>query len=661
MNDFNIEEEDLQNNKTSRSNKSLRDVYLDYISYWKLFIFLIFAAVIGSILYIRLSLPVFQTNAKILITNNEKKNTGQSEFSAFEDLEIFNNFNSVDNEKAILTSRKLISKVVDELSLNVEYFTRGRYTGFRQSELYLKRPFSLHLIDSSSKVNFNFIVKLKNEKEFDFLDENGNRLKSWEFNKSITLFGRKFLLKEIKENIQSFISREIKVIVKSNEGAIQKVLSNLSVEQENKSSTVLNISLNTNSYDKGIVIVDKLIQLYNLDAINDKKIVSENTKNFISERIEILNEELDSIEHLILDFKKSKNIIDLDKEIENDLIFKSNLTSKIIDASSRNEVRKIMLQNINKSIKEDLVIDINLGAVDLNIDQAIIKHNELIFKRIELLKNLTPENDKIISLENQLKEIQNNLIKSLQNTIQATEEELSELIENEKKVTGRMSLAPVKYKNYWELSRQQKIKESLFLYLLEKLEETQIALAAKIGNAKIINYPHSSKNPISPNKYIVYISFISASIFFYICIIYVKNLFRDKVYSKSDIDNAGLPYVGNIPLGQKNSEIVISKGVKSAIAESFRGLRTNVDFLLGSKQKEKGNFIFITSSVAKEGKSFTAVNFSLSLALSGKKVLLLGMDLRAPKLEDYMGNDRSRGVTNYIVDSKTNYRLHLYH
>ena len=225
-----------------------------------------------------------------------------------------------------------------------------------------------------------------------------------------------------------------------------------------------------------------------------------------------------------------------------------------------NEVRKIMLQNINKSIKEDLVIDINLGAVDLNIDQAIIKHNELIFKRIELLKNLTPENDKIISLENQLKEIQNNLIKSLQNTIQATEEELSELIENEKKVAGRMSLAPVKYKNYWELSRQQKIKESLFLYLLEKLEETQIALAAKIGNAKIINYPHSSKNPISPNKYIVYISFISASIFFYICIIYVKNLFRDKVYSKSDIDNAGLPYVGNIPLGQKNSEIVISKG-----------------------------------------------------------------------------------------------------
>ena len=164
MNDFNLEEEH-PNNKTAKRNKSLRDVYLDYISHWKLFIFLILLAVLGSILYIRLSLPYFKQMLKYSIKNNEKKNTGQSEYSAFEDLEIFNNFNSVDNERAILKSRKLISRVVHELSLNIEYFTKGRYTGFRQSELYLKRPFSLHLVDSNNTSPFNFIVKIKNKKK----------------------------------------------------------------------------------------------------------------------------------------------------------------------------------------------------------------------------------------------------------------------------------------------------------------------------------------------------------------------------------------------------------------------------------------------------------------------------------------------------------------
>jgi capsular exopolysaccharide synthesis family protein len=257
--------------------------------------------------------------------------------------------------------------------------------------------------------------------------------------------------------------------------------------------------------------------------------------------------------------------------------------------------------------------------------------------------------------------MRSNIEQSLQNLLKSKEKELNEIINFDKDFVDKENKMPSIFKDFQKLERQQKIKESQFLYLLEKLEESQIAIAAQIGNAKIIDSASGNINPVSPRSSIVFLICIVLSVIISFLILYFKKLFHDKVYSKSDISRLNLPYLGNIPLGEKNKNIVISRGSKTAISESFRSLRTNADFLLRSaKQKENGNFIFITSTVAKEGKSFTAVNFSLSIALSGKKVLLLGMDLRAPKLEQYLGKEKSKGITNYIVDTNTSIYDYIY-
>lgn len=661
MNQFNLVEEKVEESGGLKT-RTFKEVFVDYLSYWKLFVFCIGIAVVASITYLRYSVPVYNSSAKILIKNNEKKNTGQTEYSAFEDLEIFNNFNSVDNEKSILKSRKLISKVVQDFNLNIEYYSKGSLTGFQQREIFENRPFSLAFADTSNpSTNLSFLVKIKDIAQYEILDPEEKVIGISKFNAIIEFNGNKFKLIPNKELLKQYVSRTILIKVLTQDAATQKIVSNLIVEQESTSSTVLIISLKTRCQDKGIAVINKLIEFYNIDAIVDKKVVSENTRDFILERSNILNSELDSIESKILKFKNSKNIVDLEKETEYDIILKTDLNKKIIDASTENEIRLMMLRNIQNIDRIDESIDVNLGGIDLNIDKSIEDYNKLVFQRSELLKSVTEKNQKVQNINFKLTETKKNIVKSLKNIIQSQKEQLSELNASEGEVLGRMAETPKKHKEYWELSRQQKIKESLFLYLLEKMEEAQIAMAAKIGNAKVIDNSFGSNVPISPNSSTVYISFISIALFLSILYIYLKNLLRDKVYSKSDIVRLNLPYLGNIPLGEKNKNIVISRGSKTAISESFRSLRTNADFLLRSaKQQQNGNFIFITSTVAKEGKSFTAVNFSLSIALSGKKVLLLGMDLRAPKLEQYLGKEKSKGITNYIVDANTSIYDYIY-
>ena len=357
-------------------------------------------------------------------------------------------------------------------------------------------------------------------------------------------------------------------------------------------------------------------------------------------------------------FKEDNKLNNISFEVEQSIINKNDFSKNIIDANVQVELGIMMRSYIDDITNENALIPSNLGLADVSINNSVDIYNKLTLERTEELKTATADNPEVQNLTNRIAKLKVSIIEGIDNLISSKEKILEQYESENRNIRNNLSLLPGYEKNYRSIQRQQEIKETLYLYLLEKREENQIAMSMGIGNAKIVDPAYSSNSIVYPRPKMFYTAAVLFSILLFFIIIYLKGLLNDKVYSKKDIDQLGLPYIGNIPQGEKNRDIVITKGSKTAISEAFRTLRTNIDFMMTSGPEAK--IIFITSSVAKEGKSFTAVNFSMSLALSGKKVLILGMDLRAPKLEDYMGNERSKGITNYIIDSKNNFKDYIY-
>ncbi len=641
-----------------------RDIIYKYLSYWKLFILFISLSYFISYLYLRYSVPLYEGNITVLIKNIQKSGTGMSETSAFEDLSILNGFNAIENEKAIFSSRDLMRKVVINLELQKEYYSLGSVTGFLKRELYRDSPVKIEMIGADSlkflhsdKLIFNVLDK----NQFQVEDKDGNVLYKSYFGKEVvTNKAIKYKFSLNKLNSANITGRKYEITILPLESVISKYLARLKVEQSGNSSAILKISLQYQSKEKALDILNLLYKKYNEDAIDDKNFVAKNTSDFITDRVKLISQELGVVEEQSKNYKEKNKFNQIEDEVKSDIASTATLRNEIIEAETQLQLSKMMLDHLRTNDGPDDLVPVNLGLTDDNIDRIITTHNGLVLDRYEELKTSTNKAPKVVNISTKISELKENIEESIKNVISSKKRILSELNSEESRLDSELAKMPKFEKEFRSIERQQQIKESLYLYLLQKREEAQIALAVGSGNAKLVDQAFSSGSIVSPKSSFVYSISLLISIIITIVVIYLNELFHDKVYSKSDIEKYNLAYLGNIPLGEKNKNIVISKGSKTAISESFRTTRTNVDFMLGNSISDRGKFIYITSTVAKEGKSFTSVNFALSLALTGKKVLLLGMDLRAPKLEQYINKERSKGITNFILNSESTIYDYIY-
>ncbi|ANH61072.1 GumC family protein [Dokdonia donghaensis] len=636
---------------------NLKELIAPYVRFLPWFILSALVFLSLAFLYIRYSTYVYQSEATILI--KDTNNGALSELAAFEDLGLGGaglSKSDFENEIEILKSKRLISKVVRDLNLNVKYYREGNV---KSSEVFLETPFTVAVVslkESSPYLLKSLYIKQISDKEFVIKDAQDAQESTYNFGDTLNLdFGELVInsasnpsRRSDKDEFNDFTL----VSISSVSQAVIDLKNNLNIQAANKNSSVLKISFNSSAPNKSEAILNTLIDVYNNDAIQDRNLVSANTAKFIDRRLEIITSELDSVETKNVNFREDKNVTDIATEGQLFLQSKTELERKRLEVSTKIGLASAMNELLQNGSDNEL-LPVNLGLSGDGLSTSIQEYNNLVLEKERLLKSSTSANPVIITLDNQLKQLRSSITSSLDNVKTSLEIEDKDLRRQSGSIGGKIAAIPSLTKAARDIMRQQEIKEALYLYLLQKREETAISLAVTTPKAKIVDRAYSLRDPISPKPKIVYLGALVLGLLIPFGIVYVKTLLDTKIHNRLDIEKAlpELAILGEVPtIDSKESETITSND-RSVLAEAFRILRTNLGYYIKSSSRVTGNTIFVTSTIKGEGKTFVAYNLALSLATTGKKILLVGADIRNPQLHRYIDkNIWTIGLSEYLFD-----------
>jgi tyrosine-protein kinase Etk/Wzc len=626
------------------------------VTNWKWFVIGLALAIMSAYTYIRYKTPVYQVSATILIKDDKRGGGGLSELSAFEDLGLLKKNENIDNEIEILKSRSLMTLVAKDLRLNVRYLVEGTPVA---EEKFADAPVYVRFLLGDSTIyglKGEMVITPQSDKIFRLSDKEGVKKGDFIFGQTCSSeFGPMVVLATTDLRKDNYVGKEIRVVVTPLDVVVDEYRQEVKIDPVNKTSNVILLSLKDPVRTKGEAIINNLISQHNADAISDKNLVSHNTAEFINDRIKFITSELSDVEGEVEQFKMRNRLVDVESEAKLFLESGNESITNILEANTQKALAGYMYDYIQKRNAPGELIPSNLGLNDQSIAAMISEYNKLVLDRNRILRNSSEKNPVVESLDLQLEGIKKSIRESLNNYVSALEIKIKELNKQETGITSKIASVPKYEREYRIIQRQQQIKETLYLYLLQKREETNIALAVTVANAKVIDKAFSNNEPVAPKKKIVYLLAILAGLALPAIVLYIFDLLDNKVHGKRDIDRIGLPFLGDIPNTDSKQKIVVSRGDSSSVAEAFRLLRTNVDFLM-SGSASKGKTIFLTSTLGKEGKSFIAVNLATSIAISGKRVLLVGMDVRAPKILEYLNLGDRAGLTNYISSADLDLR-----
>ncbi len=630
---------------------TVKDHFQNYLKYWKLFLISGILCVLLAFFYLKYTPVEYKVTSTILI-KGEKAGI-LSELSAFEDLSIVKSNNKeVENEIEILKSRPLFENVVKKLKLHHQYFAKRKFSK-RLVELYKNRPITVFFVDDSLfiKEPIELKITINSKTDFTIKEEKQDVEVNGIFAKEVKTRIGNVLLTPNQEYFDAFLGKEIFVSIQAVSDVVEDYKTRINIGLVNKDANVISLKLNTATREKAKDILNGLVEEYNIDAIRDKNMIYENTANFIKERLSIINTELSDIEHGVEKFKTSNNLTNVTTETELFLETSSDNKRGVLETNTQLGLVDFMNTHL-KGNTEDL-LPVNLGFSDEAITSIIASYNETALRRNEVLKGTTSQNPIVVSLNDKLESLRVSLQQSLNNQKTTLKIKLKNLERQESRMRGKIASLPKKERELRDIVRQQEIKETLYLYLLQKREETAISLSATVANAKVIEKAYCSKNPVKPKKRIVVLVALFGTLLVPAILIFFKDLFDTKVKDRLEIEKTlDIPIVAEIPKVDTKENVIISTTDRSVTAEAFRIFESNLKFLLSDDSHKQCKTILITSSTVGEGKTFISTNLSIALADPDKKVALLGLDLRSPKVLEYLAIDDYIGVSNYIRDEK---------
>ncbi|WP_282124606.1 GumC family protein [Algibacter mikhailovii] len=642
------------------SDIDLRKIVHKYIRFWPWYVITTLIFLFFAICYIKYA-PSQYTSVASIIVNNEKNNGGSRSNTGY-DVNMFNGLstNSMANELSLLTSKRLMDKTIKALELHVQYLDES---GFITQPIYKASPFKVTDCHIDDRLLWQAIKNKKNIWKVENIGNGALQLVNSEseavintrFNNHIELGFAEF---EIIPNewfeplSNNWTSVTIKFLpIKSvSDFYSQKLQVNLIDEN----ATLIQLKLTDRVPEKAEDILNELIRAYNEDAIKDKNLIAKNTAEFIDRRLNIINMELDSVESGKESFKKVNRLTDIGDEstvlIQNVNAYKKQ--QQQVDTEL--DVTNSML-NFLDSDSEDL-LPANLGF-ESKTNEFVNKYNDLILERNRLLTSSTDRSPLVLSLNRQILQLRNNIKQSLLNKRRNLIIQQSNLRKQTGLIGSQIARMPGQERQVRGIERQQSIKESLYLFLLQKREENTLELSVTGPKAKIVDHASSSGGSISPSPKIVLGVALILGILLPVIVIRGKELLNGKINSKEDLVkiDKDIPVLGELPSISKKEAVLIKANDRTVLAETFRILTANLQFLIEAQKKSGCVSIFVTSTIKGEGKTFVSTNLAITLALTGKKVVLIGGDLRNPQLHRYQeGLDKTKGVSDYLANDQQN-------
>ncbi|MEA3448628.1 MAG: polysaccharide biosynthesis tyrosine autokinase [Bacteroidota bacterium] len=642
---------------------NFREVVEKYMRYWKFILISVIVIVVLAFLYLQSKAPVYESTAMVIVEDDESGSLS-GKMNAFSDLGLITNNANLYNEIEVFKSRQLITEVVRKLDLF--YSIKQERNLLNADKLYYDNTpvtFSSNVLDSCIyDKNLEYQLVIIDDNRF-ALEETIYKQNSEEivndkgehkFSDTINTSEGKIHFSKTQFWNESCIGEKFIIRIHGINAAVKIIKQNLVVETINKDASVIQLKIHGPIKSKNNDILNTLIKQHEAQAIRYKNEITRNTSEFIDERMKLIEKELFNIEETGESFKIKNKLVNVEMDAEMMMGKESNAEASFMKTYIQLQLARHIKNYMDKHPGYENLLPANLGLENQAVNEMTMEYNKLVLERNSKLINSSAQNPLVAKLEKQLASIKNSLSASLTNLIEGLELELQTIREKEEKYSSKLSRIPAFEREYREIMRQQQIKETLYLYLMQKREENEIAMASTVGNVKVVDHAYSSLEPIAPKKKLIMLGAFLVGLFLPIAVIYVIDMLDTKVHSIDDIESLNIPVAGNIPLCKGKKMVVVKQHGQTIIAEAFRMLRSNIDFLLnGIRNKEKGNVIFVTSTIAGEGKTFISLNLANSFTLTNHKVLLLGLDMRVPMIAQYLHMKENKGVSDYLNDENT--------
>ena len=646
----------------------IQEVLFKYIIHWPWFVGAVLVCLIGAWIYLRMATPVYNISATVLIKDDKKGgNTGG--MAGLEELGLsglISSSQNIDNELEVLRSKTLVKEVVNQLNLYVSYTDEDE---FPSKNMYKTSPIIVSLTpQEAEKLSDPMIVEmlLYPQGSLDVGVTIGDKEYQKHFEKlpavfpmdegTLAFFQSPDSLMANKDTTEESSAQNVRRItakINSPMKVARVYCENLTIEPTSKTTSVAVISLKNSSLQRGQDFINQLLEMYNRNTNNDKNEIAQKTAEFIDERIDIISKELGNTEANLENFKRNAGITDLTSEAQIALTGNAEYEKKRVE----NRTQISLLEDLRKYIrgKEYEVLPSNVGLQDAALVATIERYNEMLVERKRLLRTSTENNPAIVNLDTSIRAMKSNVQATLDGTLQGMLITKADLDREANRFSRRISDAPGQERQFVSIARQQEIKAGLYLMLLQKREENAIALAATANNAKIIDEAIADDIPVSPKRKIIYLIALVLGVGIPVGIIYLIGLTKFKLEGRADVEKlTTVPIVGDIPLtdekNEKDGSIAVFENQNNLMSETFRNIRTNLQFMLQNDKK----VILVTSTVSGEGKSFISANLAISLSLLGKKVVIVGLDIRKPGLNKvFRLSTKEKGITLYLANPDT--------